>query len=198
MSTPIIDTIVRTDFYVLRKKADTILVTGDEIIKGVFHSRLSKDTIISIDPSAFYKVQDTLICSGSKLLESITAIKPIIENPFLTVMAWGAGFLGFVIGWNLYLINRHRDKTQVTIGDITVIVGALANGALLIFFDNSTRLLGWYGVGLGIGFLVYGLILFILIKLTASSESPLPLAFFKLHTGQFLDARTIKKQDDEN
>ncbi len=192
MSKPIIDTIVRTDFYVLQKKADTILVTGQEIIDGVFHSRLPKDTIISIDPSAYYRVKDTILIAGSKITG------PVDEIPFLPVMAWGACLLGFVIGWNLYLINRYRDKAQVTIGDISVIVGALANGALLLFFDNSTRLLGWYGVGLGIGFLFYGLLLFILIKLTNSSESPLPMAFLKMHIGQFLDVRTIKYKDDES
>ncbi len=178
MGTLTVHDIVRAELYRILKP-DTIVLTGEEIINNARRSRFSPDTLISIKSDKFYTIitsKDTAIISGQDIINSlpIPPLPPPLPE-FLSIMGWGAFFLGFVLGWNLYFLNRHRKKDGVNINDLTIISGALIGAAIFAFFDENLRLLGNYGVGVGIGFIVYGLLLAILIKISGSGEDPLPL-----------------------
>lgn len=84
--------------------------------------------------------------------------------PQLSVL--GAMGLGFVLGWMLYFVNRYRK--DVSISDLGTIVAALAGATVLGFIDvgelTKGAMVGAYGVGLFLGFLAYGYVLYRLVK----------------------------------
>jgi hypothetical protein len=76
----------------------------------------------------------------------------------------GAGAFGFVLGWNLYFINRYRTD-KIGLGNLTSLVGVLGGAAVLALFPAGTALFGAYGVGLALGFLSYlGLLLVMVLR----------------------------------
>lgn len=66
----------------------------------------------------------------------------------------GAGGFGFVIGWQLYFVNRYRSG-GVSLADLATIVTAVGGTAVLALFPAGTELFGAYGVGLFAGFVGY-------------------------------------------
>lgn len=63
----------------------------------------------------------------------------------------GAGCFGAIIGWYVYIINRHRtDGMQLS--HLVALIGVIGGGAVLALFPASTDLFGAYGIGLGAGF----------------------------------------------
>jgi hypothetical protein len=71
----------------------------------------------------------------------------------------GALLFGAVIGWVTYFTMRYSRRHAVS--DIATIIGAIGGAAVLALFPAQSNLFGFYGVGLGIGFFVYVLILLI-------------------------------------
>jgi hypothetical protein len=71
-----------------------------------------------------------------------------------TVQMLGAGAFGFLIGWFVYYINRHR-SAPVRFSDIAGLLGAVGGGAVLALFPAGTDLFGAYGIGLFLGFFGY-------------------------------------------
>ncbi|HZV69733.1 MAG TPA: hypothetical protein VFG10_09320 [Saprospiraceae bacterium] len=176
MDSLIVHEIIAEDLYQLNRP-DTIVVYGREIRDNIIHTRLFEDTIIALDPTLYYKYvgkSDTLFFSGQNILDAF----PLKEfQPLTPVMCWGAFFIGLVLGWNLYFINRHRAKSGVGIGDIATISTALMTAVIFSFFGSSLELLGWYGTGVGVGFLLYGLLFFLLVIFYYKKGDPLPLRF---------------------
>ena len=74
---------------------------------------------------------------------------------------WGAFAFGLVIGWFVYFLNRYRK--EVSLADLTTVIGALGGAAILALFPAKTDLFGAYGVGLGAGFFGYFLIVVVLV-----------------------------------
>lgn len=74
----------------------------------------------------------------------------------------GAGAFGFLMGWQLFFVNRYR-RDGVSLADLGGIVAALGGTAVLALFPASTDLFGAYGLGLFLGFFSYFLILVILV-----------------------------------
>lgn len=68
--------------------------------------------------------------------------------------ALGAGAFGFVLGWNLYFVNRYR-VDQVVLANLTSVVGVLGGAAVLTLFPAGTRLFAAYSFGLALGFFAY-------------------------------------------
>lgn len=79
----------------------------------------------------------------------------------------GAGGFGFLIGWNLYFVNRYRSG-PVSLGDLSALVGTLGGTAVLALFPARSDLFGAYGIGLFAGFFSY---LALLAVLVARSEN---------------------------
>lgn len=79
----------------------------------------------------------------------------------------GAGGFGFLIGWNLYFVNRYRSG-PVSLGDLASLVATLGGTAVLALFPARSDLFGAYGIGLFSGFFSY---LAVLALLVARSES---------------------------
>ena len=75
----------------------------------------------------------------------------------------GAACFGAVIGWYIYYINRYR-KSDVQMGDLVTLVGALGGTVILSLYPQGTDLLGAYGLGLAIGFFGYFLALIVLVR----------------------------------
>jgi hypothetical protein len=73
----------------------------------------------------------------------------------------GAGGFGFVMGWQLYFVNRYR--SGVSLADLGGIAAVIGGSAVLAMFPAETDLLGAYGIGLLAGFLTYFLILVVLV-----------------------------------
>jgi hypothetical protein len=77
---------------------------------------------------------------------------------------WGAFGFGAVLGWYLYFLNRYRK--DVSLADLTTVIGAIGGAAVLALFPAETDLFGAYGVGLAAGFFLYFLILVILASVS--------------------------------
>jgi len=90
---------------------------------------------------------------------------------------WGAGAFGFLIGWYVYYINRHR-KDNVQLSDLATVLGVLGGGAVLALFPAKSDLFGAYGIGLAAGFFAYFLVLVVLVFLSDDFDA-----------GYFLDGR---------
>jgi hypothetical protein len=75
---------------------------------------------------------------------------------------FGALSFGAVVGWYLYFINRYR-KSDVSLGDITTVIGAIGGAAVLKLYGTNEDLFGGYGIGLGVGFFGYYISLLILV-----------------------------------
>jgi len=97
----------------------------------------------------------------------------------------GAGAFGFVLGWNLYFINRYRTD-EVALTNLSSLVSVLGGAAVLALFPAGSALFGAYGVGLLVGFLSY---LAVLAWLVGRSK------VFSVEW--FLDGRRGKLADDE-
>jgi hypothetical protein len=97
----------------------------------------------------------------------------------------GAMSFGIVIGWYVYYINRYR-KADVQLSDVVTLVGAVGGGAILALFPAKTDLFGAYGLGLGIGFFSY----FVVLLLFVAASKRFGIEFF-------LDGRRKKLADDE-
>lgn len=85
-----------------------------------------------------------------------------LVTEYATIIKWGAGCFGAVLGWYLYFINRHR-KDDIKLADFLTVVGVIGGGAVLALFPAGTVLFGAYGVGLAVGFFGYFLVLLILV-----------------------------------
>jgi hypothetical protein len=97
----------------------------------------------------------------------------------------GAGAFGAVVGWYLYYVNRYR-RSDVQIGDLVTVIGAVGGGAVLALFPAGTALFGAYGIGLFLGFFGY---LTTLVFLVRRSHS------FTMEW--FLDGRRRRPREDE-
>ena len=63
----------------------------------------------------------------------------------------GVGCFGAIVGWYVYIINRHR-KDGMQMGDLVTLIAVIGGGAVLTLFPSSTDLFGAYGIGLAFGF----------------------------------------------
>ena len=80
-----------------------------------------------------------------------------------TLQLLGAGSFGFVVGWQLYFVNRYRSG-GVSLADLGGIVGAIGGTAVLAMFPAQSDLLGAYGIGMLLGFMGYFLVLAVLVS----------------------------------
>ncbi len=158
-----------------------ILVTGNEIYASIRHSRLSSDTITPILDTAYYSgiSKDTL----THYMQGADLIAKMAEATYYPVMGWGAAMIGFVLGGCLSLINFHRDKSAYTLQDLAVIAGALMSAGILAFFDNSSRLLGNYGIGVGAGFVVFFVITTWLLQTGIATQNKARISLYEAITG---------------
>ncbi|MGQ0520832.1 MAG: hypothetical protein ACT4PX_06760, partial [Actinomycetota bacterium] len=78
-----------------------------------------------------------------------------------SLQRWGAFSFGLVLGWFLYFLNRYRK--EISLADLTTVLGAVGGGAILALFPAKTDLFGAYGVGLAAGFFGYFLVLMALV-----------------------------------
>jgi hypothetical protein len=91
----------------------------------------------------------------------------------MNVQDVGALTFGIVIGWFAYYVNRYRSDT-ISISDVGAFIAAIGGAAVLALFPAGSELFGYYGLGLGIGFFVYFLLLLVFVL-----RSPgFTLAFF--------------------
>ena len=137
------------------------------------------DTII-IEANKAYLLQmehSNIKLQGGELEQALTTL------PYALV--WGALFFGLVIGWNLYYVNRHRTGgTSLT--DLVTLISAVGGGAILAIFPSGSKLFGYYGIGLGLGFLLY----FLIILIFASISKNFGIDWF-------LDGRKVKPKDPD-
>lgn len=156
---------------------------------------MNPDTIITIQSSAFYRVGDT----GQQLLTGKAINELVGLQDYHWSMGCGAFLLGAVLGWNLYFINRYRNKDNIGVADLTTIVGALAGTAVLALFNNGGQLIAWYGIGLAAGFFAYFLFLIRLSKITKDAAYQYPDFFLNVHADQqpaLSYCETIENKDE--
>jgi hypothetical protein len=79
------------------------------------------------------------------------------------VQMLGAGGFGFLIGWYVYFINRHR-KGDVQMSDLVTLIGVVGGGSITALFPQATDLFGAYGIGLFAGFFMYFIVLVVLVR----------------------------------
>jgi hypothetical protein len=87
-----------------------------------------------------------------------------------TIQLLGAGGFGFLIGWYVYFINRHR-KGDVQMSDLVTLIGIIGGGAVTGLFPQRTDLFGGYGIGLFAGFLTYFIVLLVLVRVSPNFDS---------------------------
>lgn len=90
----------------------------------------------------------------------------------------GAFAFGCVLGWFSYYVNRYRTG-KISVRDVGTFLGAIGGAAVLALFPAKSALFGYYGLGLGVGFLAYFLVLVLFVLVTPSWS-----------LGFFLDGRT--------
>lgn len=95
----------------------------------------------------------------------------------------GAGVFGTLIGWYVYYINRHR-RDEVSATDLVTLIGVIGGTAVLNLFPKSTDLFGAYGIGLGVGFFGYFIIMTLMVW---KSDN--------FNVDYFLDGRRVKPKD---
>lgn len=89
-----------------------------------------------------------------------------MEEPAANIFQWfGAGAFGAVIGWYTYYVNRYRTGA-FSLQDIGTLIGILAGAAVLTLFPARTSLFAAYGIGLGIGFFAYFVMLNVYVLLS--------------------------------
>ncbi len=82
----------------------------------------------------------------------------------------GALAFGLVLGWNVYFVNRYR-RGDISFGDLATLLGVVGGAAVLSLFPNNTDLFGAYGVGLGLGFFAYFLVLVGMVRISPNFDS---------------------------
>jgi hypothetical protein len=102
-----------------------------------------------------------------------------------SILLWGAGSFGFLIGWYVYYINRYR-KADVQLTDLVTLIGIIGGAAITALFKVGTPLFGAYGIGLGIGFFAYFVVLIFLVGISKN-----------FNVDWFLDGRRKKVAEDE-
>lgn len=95
------------------------------------------------------------------MIQTQSEIQTVVEATS-GLQLWGAGGFGFLIGWYVYYINRHR-KADVQLSDLVTLIGVIGGGAVLALFPARTDLFGAYGLGLFIGFFLYFIVLIVLV-----------------------------------
>ena len=85
------------------------------------------------------------------------------ESVIQMIQLIGALLFGTIIGWYVYLINRHR-KGDVQLSDLAALIGVIGGSAVLALFDREGGLFGAYGIGLAIGFFSYFLSLIVMVS----------------------------------
>jgi hypothetical protein len=86
------------------------------------------------------------------------------------IQLFGAGGLGFVIGWFIYYINRYR-HADVQISDLLTLIGAIGGAAVTGLFPAKSDLFGAYGIGLFAGFFIYFFVLIILVGVSKNFDA---------------------------
>ena len=79
---------------------------------------------------------------------------------------YGAFAFGLVLGWYLYFLNRYRK--EISLGDLTTVVGAIGGGAVLALVPAKSDLFGAYGIGLAVGFFTYFVFLVVMVMASKS------------------------------
>jgi len=76
---------------------------------------------------------------------------PLVNSGVSFIQLFGAFCFGGVIGWYVYLINRHRtDKMQMS--DLVPLIAVIGGGVVIALFPASSDLFGAYAIGLACGF----------------------------------------------
>lgn len=74
---------------------------------------------------------------------------------------WGIFSVGFVFGYLLYYSVRHTKDVSIEL--LSSAIGAIGGGTVIGFLGKTEGWIGPYGLGVGAGFAVYGILAFILI-----------------------------------
>ena len=178
MNTDTIVGIYEYNYYFLAIK-DSLPVKGSEILEQMQIPRIPQDAIKTIDTFSRYTFEgkEEITMTGAELMKLL----PLAE--FHPYIGYGAFGLGIVLGWNLYFINRYRNRTTIGLADFAVILTSITGAALVTFLDHSQRSLGYYGVGLSVGFLLYFLTLVVFSMCSKDEETKFPRYFLNPQTG---------------
>lgn len=69
--------------------------------------------------------------------------------------SFGVLCFGAVLGYVTYRMLI-RTTANAAISDLTTVVAAIGGGVVTALVEPGTPLFGWYGVGLALGFVIYG------------------------------------------
>jgi len=81
----------------------------------------------------------------------------------------GAGVFGAIVGWYVYMINRYR-RGDVQFSDLVTLIGILGGGSILSLFKAGTDAFGAYGIGLGVGFFGYFIVLLNMVRVSENFD----------------------------
>lgn len=177
-----VNAIYNDTLYIITKESEKFIVTGKEINTNIQHCVIPTDNILLIQESANYRIGDSIL-TGKEIIAKASAM-PVVES-LPEVEMWGVFFLGIVIGWNLYFINRYRKREAIVVGDLTTVISAIGGLAVLTLLKNNSWLIGSYGAGVGVGFFLY--LLFLIYLSTRKGADPdfkFPNFFLKVHPDQ--------------
>lgn len=74
---------------------------------------------------------------------------------------WGIFGIGFVFGYLLFYSVRHTKEFNVDL--LSSAIGAVGSGAVIKFVGGADGWLGPYGMGIGLGFIFYGVLCLVLV-----------------------------------
>jgi len=131
-------------------------------------------TPVKIDPEKVYLIGDKLFVKGNDIISWSSSN----HEPML-IAAIGSMGLGFIVGWMLAFVNKFVDKTKINSTYFISIFTTIFGGAVIAFFRNSEALLGWYGMGFLVGFLIY---ISLYASTNESAKSPLRKIIYPHYT----------------
>lgn len=77
------------------------------------------------------------------------------------MLTFGIVCFGLLIGFITYR-TLARTTDNASISDLATVIGAVGGGAVTAIVRPQTNLFGWYAIGLLVGFIVYGILYWLL------------------------------------